>query len=158
MSIIVEINQMRNNMGLNPINESHFLNEANPLKGIAKLIDDVIKLGKVAFTNAEKSALDKFIVSNTDDFLKDELNSKTLKKFVTSTRGKEFLDDLAAIIANEPELRKRTGYQAYVDALRELPTKKLAKEIAKEITDINRLVDEVIDYSKLAIQTIFKIR
>lgn len=153
MSIIVEINQMRNNMGLTPINESHFLNEANPLKGIAKLIDDVIKLGKVAFTAAEKSALDKFIVSkNMDEFLKDDLNSKTLRNFVISTNGKEFLDDLADIIAKEPDIRKKVGYQAYVDALRELPTKKLAKEIGKEIIDIDRLVVELTDYSKLAIQ------
>ena len=153
MSIIVEINQMRNNMGLNPINESHFLNEANPLKGIAKLIDDVIKLGKVSFTAAEKSALDKFIVSkNMDEFLKDDLNSKTLRNFVRSTNGKEFLDDLTDIIANEPDIRKKVGYQAYVDALRELPTKKLGKEIGKEIMDIDRLVVELTDYSKLAIQ------
>jgi hypothetical protein len=153
MSIIVEINQMRNNMGLNPINESDILNEANPLKGIAKLIDDVIKLGKVSFTVAEKSALDKFIVlNNMDDFLKDELNSKTLKNFVRSTRGKEFLNDLAELIADEPDIRKKVGYQAYVDALQELPTKKLAKEIGKEITNVDTLVNELLDYSKLEIK------
>lgn len=153
MSIIVEINQMRNNMGLNPINESHFINEGNPLKGIAKLIDDVIKLGKVVFTNAEKNALDKFIISkNIDDFLKDEVNSKTLKNFVNSANGKEFLEDLGELISKEPDMRKRVGYRAYVDALTELPTKKLAKEISKEILDIDRLVVELTDYSKSAIK------
>jgi hypothetical protein len=153
MSIIVEINQMRNNMGLNPINESDILNEANPLKGIAKLIDDVIRLGKVVFTDAEKSALDKFIISkNIDEFLKDELNSKTLKNFVNSANGKEFLKDLGDLITKEPDMRKRVGYRAYIDSLNELPTKKLTKEISKEILDIDRLVVELMDYSKSAIK------
>jgi hypothetical protein len=153
MSIIVEINQMRNNMGLNPINESDILNEATPLKGIAKLIDDVIKLGKVVFTNAEKSALDKFILSkNIDEFLKDELNSKTLKNFVSSANGKEFLEDLGELIAKEPNMTKRVGYRAYVDALNELPTKKIGKEIAKELISIDKLLSELTDYSKLAIK------
>jgi hypothetical protein len=49
MSIIVEINQMRNNMGLNPINESDILNESKPLMGIAKLIDDIIFGYKICF-------------------------------------------------------------------------------------------------------------
>jgi hypothetical protein len=153
MSIIVEINQMRNNMGLNPINESDILNEANKLKGIAQLIDDVIRLGKVVFTDAEKSALDKFIISkNIDEFLKDELNSKTLKNFVNSANGKEFLEDLGELIGKEPDMRKRVGYRAYVDTLNELPTKKLGKEISKELISIDKLVSELTDYSKLAIK------
>ena len=153
MSIIVEINQMRNNMGLNPINESDILNEAKPLKGIAKLIDDIIKLGKVVFTPAEKSALDKFIVSkNVDEFLKDELNSKTLKNFVNSRNGKEFLEDLGELIAKESDMNKRVGYRAYVDALNQLPTKKLTNEIGKELISIDKLVSELTEYSKLAIK------
>ena len=153
MSIIVEINQMRNNMGLNPINESDILNEANPLKGFEKLIDDIIKLGKVVFTSAEKSALDKFIISkNIDDFLKDEVNSKTLKNFVSSANGKEFLEDLGELISKEPDMRKRVGYRAYVDTLNELPTKKLGKEISKELISIDKLVAELTDYSKSAIK------
>jgi len=153
MNIINEINQMRNNMGLKPINESDILNEANPLKGIAKLIDDIIKLGKVVFTSAEKSALDKFIISkNIDEFLKDELNSKTLKNFVSSRNGKEFLEDLGELIAKEPNMAKRVGYRAYVDALQELPTKKLGKEISKELISIDKLVNELTYYSKLAIK------
>lgn len=153
MSIIVEINQMRNNMGLNPINESDILNEANPLKGFEKLIDDIIKLGKVVFTSAEKSALDKFIISkNIDDFLKDEVNSKTLKNFVSSANGKEFLEDLGELISKEPDIRKRVGYRAYLDNLTQLPTKKIGKEISKELISIDKLVAELTDYSKSAIK------
>jgi hypothetical protein len=152
MSIIVEINQMRNNMGLEPINENNLLSEIK-LSGFAKLIDDVIKLGKVVFTNAEKNALDKFIISkNIDDFLKDEVNSKTLKNFVNSANGKEFLEDLGELIAKEPNMAKRVGYRAYLDNLTQLPTKKLAKEISKELISIDKLLSELTDYSKLAIK------
>jgi hypothetical protein len=152
MSIIVEINQMRNNMGLKPINENNLLSEIK-LSGIDKLIDDIIKLGKVVFTSAEKSALDKFILSkNMDEFLKDELNSKTLKNFVSSANGKEFLEDLGELIAKEPNMTKRVGYRAYLDNLTQLPTKKIGKEIGKELISIDKLLSELTDYSKLEIK------
>lgn len=65
--------------------------------------------------NNEKKLLDCY-EQNQYKFEKNEKKIDSLRNFLLSQRGKNYLSELDKIIKNEPNMYKRVGYQAYVDA------------------------------------------
>lgn len=117
MKIINEINDIRNIMGLKPVNENFLINET--------IIDDLINAGKVILGRDIKTALDSFIsAKNIDDFIKnDVMNSKKLSTFLTSEEGKTLLKTIDTTMKNEKDMFKKLKIKAYYDSLNDLITR-----------------------------------